>query len=62
MSPSVVWIVAEDASAAARVTAAGAAAIDCSSRVGRSLKMSRSLDFELLSLSVAGDGVGSKLE
>ena len=52
MSPSVVWIVAEDASAAARDDeAAGAvAAIDCSSRVGRSLKISLSLDFELLSL------------
>jgi len=53
MSPSVVWIVADDASAAARDAAAGAvaaAAIDCSSRVGRSLKMSRSPDFELPSL------------
>jgi hypothetical protein len=51
MSPSVVWIVADDASAAVRDAAAGAAAaIDCSSRVGRSLNMSRSPDFELLSL------------
>ena len=51
MSPSVVWIVADVARAAACNGAAGAeAAIDCSSRVGRSLKMSRSPDFELPSL------------
>jgi hypothetical protein len=58
MSPRVVWIVAVDASAAARDVAAGAAAaIDCSSRVGRSLKMSRSPDFELLSLFTLRAGV-----
>ena len=64
--PSVVWIVADDASAAVRddAKAGVAAAIDCSLRIGRSLKTSWLPDFELLSLwdrgpqSMAGKGWG----